>query len=278
MTQPKVWKIGGGRQLTLDRTYIMGILNVTPDSFSDGGLFSEAASAVSRAYEMAEQGADVIDVGGQSTRPGHTPIPPEEEWSRIQPVLKELCGDGRLVVSVDTYYPGVALKAMELGAHIINDVTGFRDPMMRRYAADGGVGCVVMHDVELDEKADACKDIRSFFALRAEECLAEGIEKEKICLDPGVGFGKSYRQNLKIAADFRGLCLEEYPMLAAASRKRVIGMSCGNPPAEQRMPGTIAYHTACILGGANIIRVHDVPEAVQAARVADRIKWSVVSE
>lgn len=271
MIQLKRWKIGGNKELILDRTYIMGILNVTPDSFSDGGIYSNTQAAVSRAYEMAEQGADIIDVGGQSTRPGHTPISPEEEWSRIQPVLQRLCDEKQLIISVDTYYPEVALKAMQLGAHIINDVTGFRDPLMRQYAALHKVGCIIMHDLSLDENADVCSELCQFFRTRTAECISDGIARENICLDPGVGFGKSYEQNLQIAANFGRICFEKYPMLAAASRKRVIGMSCGNPPADRRMPGTIAYHTACILGGANLIRVHDVSEAVQAARVTDEL-------
>ena len=265
------WKIGGNKKIDLSRTRVMGILNVTPDSFSDGGNYSDAEKAVARAREMAEEGADIIDVGGQSTRPGHIPISPEEEWSRIEPVLKTLCVDGKLIISVDTYYPQVALKAMESGAHIINDVTGFSDPLMRKYASLHKVGCVIMHDIPLDENADVCAELTKFFRRRTAECIADGIDKKYICLDPGVGFGKSYNQNLAIARDFGKICLENYPMLAAASRKRVIGMSCGNPPADSRMPGTVAYHTACILGGANIIRVHDVTEAVQAAKVTDAI-------
>lgn len=267
----KDWHIGCGKIIRLDRTYIMGILNVTPDSFSDGGSYSDPEKAIARAYEMAEQGADIIDVGGQSTRPGHIAIPPEEEWLRIQPVLNRLCRDSDLIISVDTYYPEVARLSMELGAHIINDVTGFREPLMRKYAALHQAGCIVMHDIQLDENADICGELTAFFRKRTAECIADGIGRESICLDPGVGFGKSYPQNLAIAGNFRNICLEDYPMLAAASRKRVIGMSCGNPPANGRMPGTIAYHTACILGGANMIRVHDVPQSVQAARVTDAI-------
>ena len=271
MTQPKIWKIGREKEIILDRTVIMGILNVTPDSFSDGGRYSRTESAVARAYEMSAQGADIIDVGGQSTRPGHTPVSPDEEWSRIEPVLRTLCSDRKLIISVDTYYPDVALRAMEFGAHIINDVTGFRNPLMRKYAALHKVGCVIMHDVPLDEGDDVCAKLTEFFRTRTAECISNGIEREYICLDPGVGFGKSYEQNLAIASHFSRICFEKYPMLAAASRKRVIGISCGNPPADQRVSGTIAYHTACLLGGADMIRVHDIPEAVQAARVTDAI-------
>lgn len=265
------WKIGGGKILHIDRTYIMGILNVTPDSFSDGGLFAAAGAAVAHAYQMIEQGADIIDIGGQSTRPGHTPISPDEEWSRIQPVLSELCGNVSAPISVDTYYPEVAQRAAELGVEIFNDVTGFRDPLMRKYAAKYKVGCVVMHDIQLDEAVDACAELLDFYKRRTADCIADGIAPECICLDPGIGFGKSYEQNLQIAAQFERQCLDGYTMLAAASRKRVVGMSCGNPPFDQRCSGTIAIHTACILGGAHIIRVHDVPEAVQAAQVADAI-------
>ena len=277
MIQPKVWKLGGNKQIILDRTYVMGILNVTPDSFSDGGNYSDTQKAIARAYEMAAQGADIIDIGGQSTRPGHTPVSPEEEWRRIEPVIRELCAKYELVISVDTYYPQVALKSVEYGVHIINDVTGFNDPLMREYAARYKVGCVIMHDIQLDENADVCGVLKDFFRSRIAECITDGIDQENICLDPGIGicFGKSYRQNLQIAANFRDLCLEGYPMLAAASRKSVIGMSCGNPPANERMPGTIAYHTACILGGADIIRVHDVTEAVHAARVIDAVRGTL---
>ena len=176
-----------------------------------------------------------------------------------------------MIVSVDTYYPEVARRAMGLGVPIINDVTGFRESLMRRYAAFHQVGCIIMHDIQLEEKDDVRGKLVDFFRDRTAVCVADGIFPERICLDPGVGFGKSYEQNLAIAKYFSAICLDSFPMLAAASRKRVIGMSCGNPPADQRMPGTIAYHTACILGGANIIRVHDVSEAVQAAKVADAI-------
>ncbi|MBQ5545414.1 MAG: dihydropteroate synthase [Clostridia bacterium] len=267
---PKQWRIAG-QTITLDRTYIMGILNVTPDSFSDGGQYASVASAVARACEMQEQGADIIDIGGQSTRPGHTPVSPDEEWRRLAPVLQALCGKITVPVSVDTYYPEVARKAADIGVQIFNDVTGFRDPLMRQYAAQYGVGCVIMHDIELDESADVCAELRAFYKTRTAECIADGIAPDCICLDPGVGFGKSYEQNLAIAARFAEQCYEHYPMLAAASRKRVIGLSCGNPPANQRVSGTVAYHTACMLGGANLIRVHDVSEAVQAARVIDAV-------
>ncbi len=271
MRNPVDWHIGGGKILHIDRTYIMGILNVTPDSFSDGGLFAATDSAIDRALQMIEQGADIIDIGGQSTRPGHTAISPDEEWRRLQPVLSRLCGKVNVPISVDTYYPEVAKNAAELGVEIFNDVTGFCDPLMRKYAAQYKVGCIIMHDIQLDESADVCSKLIDFYKSRTTECIVDGISPKHICLDPGIGFGKSYEQNLQIAAQFERQCIDGYTMLAAASRKRVVAMSCGNPPADQRCSGTIAIHTACILGGAHIIRVHDIPEALQAAQVADAI-------
>lgn len=229
MKPSKCWKIGGHKVLHLDRTYIMGILNVTPDSFSDGGCYSHADRAVERAYEMSSQGADIIDIGGQSTRPGHTPVSPGEEWRRLEPVLQTLCGDGKLILSVDTYYPEVALKALERGVHIINDVTGFRDPLMRKYAALHRCGCIVMHDLQLDANADVIDELTRFFRGRMAECVADGIEEGFICFDPGVGFGKTYEQNLTIAREFGSLRTDDYPLLAAASRKRVIIRCRRNP-------------------------------------------------
>ncbi len=265
------WRIGGGKTLHLDRTFVMGILNVTPDSFSDGGLFAGADDAIKRACEMSEQGADIIDIGGQSTRPGHTPISPEEEWRRIEPVLRGLCGKTDVPISVDTYYPDVAEKAASFGVEILNDVTGFVDPLMRKCAAKHSLGCVVMHSEQLDEADDVCQKLTEFYNRQINECVSDGIEAAYICLDPGIGFGKSYEQNLQIAAQFERQCVDGFAMLAAASRKRVVGMSCGNPPFDRRCSGTIAIHTACILGGAHIIRAHDVAEAVQAAKVIDAV-------
>lgn len=261
-----------------ERSYIMGILNVTPDSFSDGGKYQESSRAIERALEMQEQGADIIDVGGQSTRPGYAQsyaqIPWQEEWARLEPVLKEVCGKLKIPASVDTFYPQVAERALDAGASIINDVTGFSSGMWEVARKYPGCGCVVMHWKELLPEEDAIKAVRHFFEKKKQEALLYGIEPARLCMDPGIGFGKSFEQNLALLA---GVAEEKIPGIAflmAASRKRVIGQPCGNPPFEERMPGTLAAHTLALAGGADFLRVHDVKESVQAARVADAVLHS----
>lgn len=251
-----------------EKTYIMGILNVTPDSFSDGGRFFSPDAAVRHALEMQQAGADLIDIGAQSTRPGYTPISPQEEWDRLEPVLRALDGVLSVPVSVDTFFPQVAEKALALGVDAINDVTGFANPDMWRVAAESACGCIVMHCREAQE---ILPDIRAFFAEVLERAKQYGIPANRICFDPGIGFGKTYEQNLEILANTDQIKNPACMFLMAASRKRVIGQPCGNPPFEQRMPGTIAAHTIAQVLGADMLRVHDVPQAVQAARVADAI-------
>lgn len=253
------------------RTYIMGILNVTPDSFSDGGKYFQPEKAVAHALEMQEQGADILDIGGQSTRPGHVAIPWQEEWKRIEPVLLALQGKVQAAVSVDTFYPQVAERALEAGADIINDVKGFSPEMWKVAAQSPNCGCVVMHWRELTPEEDAAEAVHTFFLQKKEEALAAGIATERLCMDPGVGFGKSYEQNLQLLAQVDREKLPEMAFLMAASRKRVIGAPCGNPPFEERLAGTLAAHTLAVAGGADILRVHDVPEAVQAAKVVDAV-------
>ena len=257
-----------------ERSYIMGILNVTPDSFSDGGKYQESSRAIKRALEMQEQGADIIDVGGQSTRPGYAQIPWQEEWARLEPVLKEVCTKLKIPVSVDTFYPQVAERALDAGASIINDVTGFSSEMWEVARKYPSCGCVVMHWKELLPEEDAIKAVRHFFEKKKQEALSYGIEPARLCMDPGIGVGKSFEQNLALLA---GVAEEKIPGIAflmAASRKRVIGQPCGNPPFEERMPGTLAAHTLALAGGADFLRVHDVKESVQAARVADAVLHS----
>lgn len=248
-----------------EKTYVMGIVNVTPDSFSDGGKWNDPAAAVEHALQLEEQGADILDVGGQSTRPGYTPISAQEEWERLSPVLDQLVELSRVPISVDTFYPEVARLSLQAGVDIINDVTGFRDPEMYELAAQCGCGCVIMHD---QPGFDA---ILPFFKDRRAKAEEYGIKADRLCFDPGIGFGKTYEENLRVLRELSALIEPDCAMLVGASRKRVIGMPCGNPPFAERMPGTIAAHTVAILGGADIVRVHDVKEAVQAARVADAI-------
>lgn len=246
------------------KTYVMGILNVTPDSFSDGGKWNTVETAVAHALKMQDDGADIIDVGAQSTRPGYVKISPEEELSRLMPVLQALKGQIRVPISVDTFYPAVAKEALAAGADIINDVTGFKDKEMINVASGTDCGCMIIHDGPLSL-------MKAFFEKQITKLFKNGIQKGRICLDPGIGFGKSYEENLLAIKNFKDYTVDGVAMMVGASRKRVIGTPCGGPPFEERMPGTIAAHTIAIFNGANIIRVHDVKEAVQAAKVADAI-------
>lgn len=259
----------GEHLLPLNRTYVMGILNVTPDSFSDGGRYASPRAAVERALEMAREGADIIDIGGQSTRPGFEAIPPEEEWARIREVVPAVVEATGLPVSVDTFYPWVAQRALEAGASILNDVSGFGEGMLQ-VAASSRCGCVVMEPG--GGEGDLFPRVKGFFLRRLEEARALGISSARLCFDPGVGFGKTLEENLDLIAHTGRVKVEGCALLMAASRKRVTGAPCGNPPFQERLPATLAAHTASILAGADMVRVHDVKEAVQAARMADTLK------
>ncbi len=232
------------------KTYVMGILNVTPDSFSDGGKWNTVESALAHALKMQDD--------------GYVKISPEEELTRLIPVLQALRGQIRVPISVDTFYPTVAKEALAAGADIINDVTGFKNDKMFDVASSSNCGCMVMHDGPLSL-------MKVFFAEQITKFSKMGIQKARICLDPGIGFGKSYEENLFAIKNLKDYTVDGIAIMLGASRKRVIGTPCGDPPFEERMPGTIAAHTIAILNGANIIRVHDVKEAVQAAKVADAI-------
>lgn len=258
-----------GRSFPLTRPYIMGILNITPDSFSDGGRYLDPDAALSRTMEMETEGADVLDVGGQSTRPGHTPISQEEEWARLEAVLPAILEKARVPVSIDTFYPWVAKKALALGAHIINDVSGFQDEMLRA-VADSGCGCVVM--CPTGGVPDIFAHVKGFFLERLKAAERFGIAKERLCFDPGIGFGKTYEENLILIAQVEKTRVPGAAYLMAASRKRVTGQPCGNPPFEKRLPATIAAHTAALLGGADFIRVHDVAASCQAAQMAAALR------
>ena len=247
-----------------EKTYVMGILNVTPDSFSDGGKWNNKESALRHALKMVEDGADIIDIGAQSTRPGHTEISATEELDRLLPILEALHLEVDVPISVDTFYPEVAKEALSHGASIINDVKGFLDERMFNLMEDFSCGAVIMHN---GSNATMLK----FFNNTVEKLNQRKINKNRVCFDPGIGFGKSYEENLLVLKNLKDFKLEEFAMLVGASRKRVIGSSCGQPPFSQRVSGTIAAHTIAIANGADIIRVHDVKEAVQAAKVADAI-------
>ena len=189
-------------------------------------------------------------------------ITAEEELKRLLPVLSILIGQIRVPISVDTFYPKVAKEALNYGVDIINDVTGFTSSEMVQIACQSDCGCIVMHDGPNSQT-------RGFFEAKLETMTSKGIAKNRICFDPGIGFGKTYEENLSVIKNLSAYVIDGCAMLVGSSRKRVIGTPCGDPPFEERLPGTIAAHTIALMGGANILRVHDVKEAVQAARVAD---------
>ncbi len=258
------------------KTHVMGILNYTPDSFSDGGIYFTPQKALEHALEMQKQGADIIDIGANSTRPDAKILGAAEEKERLIPVLEAICGNVTAAVSVDTFYPVCAEAALKAGADIINDISGVFNPETAKLAAKHGAGYIVMHNpcgsAEVSEYPDGVvADLRKFFVDALELAAKFGLPKEQLCLDPGFGFGKSYEDNLEILRNLQWLKFKGVALLAAGSRKRFVGTASGEENPALRDSGTVAVHTAAIAGGADIIRVHDVFSGVQGARVADEI-------
>lgn len=242
LTPPERTLLACGRPLALGpRALVMGILNITPDSFSDGGRSAAPEAALANARRLADEGADILDVGGESTRPGHTPVEAEDEWARIAPVLALLRAEIDLPVSVDTYKASVARRALEAGAVIVNDIWGFaRDPDMAKVVADFDAAAVVMHNrAEVDESLDIVADMLAFFAKSLEAADKAGVKRERLVLDPGIGFGKSFPQNLSAIKRLGELRVLGLPLLLGTSRKSLIGKVIKTEPAE-RLPGTIA--------------------------------------
>ena len=252
------------------RTLIMGIVNVTPDSFSDGGSFFNPQSAVEHALLLERQGADIIDFGAQSTRPGYTEISADEEWARLAPVLTEFRKKSQIPVSVDTYYPQVAEKALEAGANIINDVSGRIDSRMAQIVKNRRCGWILMYN-----GAGDCAEVGDFFNSVLLETQALGVSREQLCFDMGIGFGKTRQQDLSLISNIADYKIEGVPLLLGTSRKRVIGEFSGQPSPEKRIFGNIAADTAAILGGVDIIRLHDVENEIQGIRMADAIRRAV---
>ena len=256
------------------RPLVMGILNVTPDSFSDGGQFFDPAVALAHARRMAGEGADILDVGAESTRPyaGAKPVGLDDELSRLAPVLPEVVRLG-LPVSIDTIKAKVAAFALERGAAILNDVWGLqRDGDMARVAAEHGVPVIVMHNREAADAAlDIMADVRAFFGRSLEIAARAGIARERIVLDPGIGFGKTAEQSITMIARLSELREFGLPLLMGLSRKRFIDSVSPSKPSE-RIGGSIAANVLSVLGGADIVRVHDVAETVQALRVTAAIR------
>ncbi len=258
-----------------DKTFIMGILNVTPDSFSDGGLFFSVEAAVAHAEKMVASGADIIDVGGESTRPGHTPVPADEEIRRIVPVIQALKKHLHVPVSIDTWKSSVASAAVEAGASIINDVWGCRkDPDIARVAADTGAGLIMMFNafdpLLARRSGDIVTDAVEYLKESIRIARAAGVQDDQIMTDPGIGFGVSTEESLALIRSLPELRELGFPVLLGPSRKRFIGAVL-DEPVENRLVGTIA---ACCVGaclGANVVRVHDVEEIAAAMKMKDAI-------
>lgn len=272
MYNPISWPLAHGRMLELGpRAVVMGVLNVTPDSFSDGGLFETKATAMEQAARMIAQGAEIVDVGGESTRPGAAPVTAQEEQARILPVIEALCARGDVLVSVDTYRAETARLAVAAGAHIVNDVWGAqREPDIARVAAETGAGLVIMHTGRQREKlADPIADQIVFLSRSLDIARQAGVGQDRILLDPGFGFAKETAEdNLELMARFRELTVLGRPFLVGTSRKRFIGTVTGRE-AEARDAGTAATSVILRLQGAVIFRVHDVAINIDALRLAD---------
>lgn len=262
-----------GRLMPLGaRTLIMGIVNVTPDSFSDGGLSAAPQDARANAQRLVAEGADILDIGGESTRPGHTPLSAEDEWARLEPILAGLVEELGVPVSIDTYKAEVARRALSAGVAIVNDIWGFsRDPDMAAVVADSRAAAVLMHNREtIDPTLDIIAEMTGFFERALETATRAGIPSNRLVLDPGIGFGKSFEQNLAAIAQVGELRQLGFPLLLGTSRKSLIGKVIETLPTE-RLPGTIASNVIGILAGVEIIRVHDVAAHVQASRVTQAI-------
>lgn len=268
-----------GRKLILGKkTCVMGILNVTPDSFSDGGLFYSTQAAVRRGTEIAQEGADILDIGGESTRPGSVSVSPKEQIARVVPVIKELAKKIDILISVDTSSAEVAEAAIKAGASIVNDISGLRsDKNLAAVIAKHKAACVIMHikgTPRTMQKAsrykNLMKEICAWFAQGIEIAAKAGVSDNRIIIDPGIGFGKTTRHNLEIIKNLAALTKLNKPILIGTSRKSFIGKIL-DLPVEKRLMGTAASVAAAIASGAHIVRVHDVKEMVQVARMTDAL-------
>lgn len=262
-----IWKCSSREIEYGKKTLIMAIVNVTPDSFSDGGMFFTPEAAAARAFKAQEEGADIIDFGAYSTRPGHIKISEEEEWRRLQAVLKYIKGKLDIPVSVDTFNPSVAKKALGAGAHIINDVSGVVTAEMAQIVKDTGCGWVIMHN-----GAGSVRQVSQFFGEVLQKTQQLGIDRQQLCLDMGIGFGKTRQQDFELIANIPEYKIDGVPLLLGTSRKRVIGEGSRQQDPKGRTWGNIAADTAAIFGGADIIRLHDVENEKQGIYMADALK------
>ena len=253
------------------RTYVVGVINVTPDSFSGDGLGSNVLAAVEQALRFEGEGADILDVGAESTRPGHQQVSEAEELGRLLPPLEAIADRVSIPVSVDTWKAGVAAAALEAGARIVNDVWGMRgDPDMAATVAGRGAGAVLMHNQQGCEYGDLLGDVVAGLRSSIALALKAGVRRECLVVDPGIGFGKTADQNLELLRELHRLRELELPVLVGTSRKSTIGRLLGLPP-DQRVEGTAATVALAIAGGADLVRVHDVGAMVRVCRVADAV-------
>ena len=262
-------KIGNKEFDLKERTYVMGILNVTPDSFSDGGKFNEVDAALKRVKEMIEEGADIIDVGGESTRPNFEVVKEEKEIKRVVPIIRAIKENFDIPVSIDTYKSKTAEAAIEAGADVINDIWGFKkDKDMAKVAAKYNVPCILMHNRENKEYNDLMKDVVFDLVESINIALNAGVKRENIILDPGIGFAKDLNENLIVMNNLEKIKDLGYPVLLATSRKSMIGLTL-DEPVDQRVEGTIATTVLGITKGCEFVRVHDIRENKRACVMTD---------
>lgn len=255
-----------------NRTIIMGILNITPDSFSDGGKFNSIDNALKQVEKLISEGVDIIDIGGESTRPNHTPVSEEEEINRVIPIIKAIRGKYDIPLSIDTYKGKVAEEAIEAGVNLINDVWGLKkDPYMAVVAGKYNIPCCIMHNREdANYNGDIIKVMKDDLKESIDIAIENGLSKENIILDPGIGFAKSYEENLEVLNRLDELKDLGYPILLGTSRKSVIGNTLNLPPRD-RLEGTLATTSLGIIKGCDFVRVHDVLENKRVAIMTDAI-------
>lgn len=276
------WKLTSRSLAYGERTLVMGVLNVTPDSFSDGGQFFAFERAIEQAERMISEGADIIDIGGESTRPGSEFVSEAEELRRVIPIIEQLAASSSIPISIDTTKPSVARAALEAGAEIVNDISGLRfDPAIADEVANAKAGLVLMHSrgtpkdmQQMPPVADIVSEVIS--GLRQSVAIAEehGVPRASIAIDPGIGFGKTAEQNVELIAKLDQLAsvFPDLPLMIGTSRKSFIGKLLGDAPADQRLYGTLASVVAAVMNGAQIVRVHDVKATADAVRVVDAIR------
>lgn len=262
-----IWNCCDKKIIYGEKTLLMGIVNVTPDSFSDGGEHLSPDNAIKHAIRLEQEGADIIDIGAQSTRPDSTAISAEEEWARLSDVLDWLKGKISVPVSVDTFYPSVAERALKTGVSIINDVSGIISPKMAQIVRKYGCGWILTHN-----GSGSVYEVKQFFENAVSECISLGIDASQLCLDMGIGFGKCYEESMSLIANISKYKIDSLPLVLGVSRKRVIGQGSGQENTAKRIYGNISADTIAIMGGADIIRLHDIENEKQGIMMADNLK------